>query len=287
MTADDVRAGPPTGHADLDTLADLHAGGLDEAEAARVRGHVDGCAQCSAALAALDSVQAQLRSLPAPAVPAAVAARLDATLADLRTARSTRSTPAAPPARDPEDELALARFRRGRRLSRAIGAVAAAVVVVAAGGAVAAIVRTATGTGSSADSAAGGAGSADSAGSAAAAPALPQSAAATPKDRHLDTTNGGEATPAYDRTTLRDALPTIAAQGTGVAAMADPARRTACAGSIPGPAGSLRGVQHIVYRGQPAYVFVYGDGGRLTGYVVTEACGSASGLPATVLDTVS
>jgi len=32
---------------------------------------------------------------------------------------------------------------------------------------------------------------------------------------------------------------------------------------------------------------VYADGDRLTGFVVTEACGSAPGRPATVLDTVS
>jgi hypothetical protein len=34
-------------------------------------------------------------------------------------------------------------------------------------------------------------------------------------------------------------------------------------------------------------VFVYADGDRLTGFVVTETCGSAPGRPATVLDTVS
>jgi hypothetical protein len=283
MTADDPRAGPPTGHADLDTLADLHAGALDQAEAARVRAHVDGCAQCSAALAALDSVQAQLRALPAPPVPAAVAARLDATLADLRTEQPARpAAPAAGTERDPEDELALARARRGRRLSRAIGAVAAAVVVVAAGGAVAAIVRTATTSTSSNDSAASGAGGAAS------APVAPQSAD-SPRATGLDSNGSEAAVPAYDRSSLRDALPRIAAQGTDVVAtaMADPARRTACAGSIPGAAGALSGLERIVYRGQPAYVFVYDDAGRLTGYVVTDGCGTAPGLPAAVLDTVS
>jgi hypothetical protein len=283
MTADDVRAGPPTGHADLDTLADLHAGGLDEAEAARVRGHVDGCTQCSATLAALDSVQAQLRSLPAPPVPAAVAGRLDATLAGLRTERSAPAArPARPaaPALDPEDELELARARRVHRLTRAIGAVAAAVVVIAAGGAVAAIVRTAT----SSDSATSGAGGAAS------APVAPKSEGERPGATDLHSAGRGQAAvPAYDRSSLRAALPTIAAQGTSrvPASMADPARRAACAGSIPTAAGSLRGVQRILYRNQPAYVFVYDDGGRLTGYVVTDACGTAPGLPATVVDRVS
>jgi anti-sigma factor RsiW len=283
MTADDLRAGPPAGHADLDTLADLHAGGLDEAEAARVRGHVDGCTQCSATLAALDSVQAQLRSLPAPPVPAAVAGRLDATLADLRTERSAPAArPARPaaPALDPEDELELARARRVHRLTRAISAVAAAVVVIAAGGAVAAIVRTATSSNDSATS-----------GGAASAPVAPQSERESPGATGLDSAagRGQAAVPAYDRSSLRAALPAIAAQGTSPvpATMADPARRAACAGSIPTAAGSLRGVQRILYRDQPAYVFVYDDGGRLTGYVVTEACGTAPGLPATVVDTVS
>ena len=277
MTADDARAGPPTGHPDLDTIADLQAGVLDEAEATQVRGHLDGCAQCSAALAALDSVQAQLRSLPAAPMPAAIVARLDATLADLRTERPVRRPAAA--VRDPEDQLALARARRAGRLSKAIGAVAAAVVVIAAGGAVAAIVRTATTT--SSDSATGGGGSADSAATA------PRSAAAPDK---ATAQGGGQlALPAYDRSSLRAALPTIAAQGTALATgpMSDPARRTACGGSIPGVAGSLRGVQAIRYGGRPAYVFVYDDGGRLAGYVVTDACGSAPGLPAAVLDTVS
>ena len=279
MTADDARAGPPTGHPDLDTIADLHAGALDEAEATQVRGHVDGCALCSAALAALDSVQARLRSLPAAPMPAAVASRLDAALADLRTERPARR-PAAP-VHDPEDELTLARTRRASRLAKAIGAVAAAVVVIAAGGAVAAIVRTATTT--SSDSGSGGAGSADSAATA------PRSAAQPAPDKATTQGDGQLALPAYDRSSLRAALPTIATQGTALArvAMSDPARRAACAGSIPGVAGSLRAVQAIRYDGRPAFVFVYDDGGRLTGYVVTDNCGSAPGLPAAVLDTVS
>jgi hypothetical protein len=281
MTADDVRAGPPTGHADLDTLADLHAGGLDEAGAARVREHVDGCPQCSAALTALDSVQAQLRSQPTPPVPAAVAARLDAALAELRADRSAPPAERPKPARPvhgPEDEMELARDRRGRRLARAIGGVAAAIVVLAAGGAVAAIVRTTTTSSSD---------SAGTAGAGASAPVAPQSTGETSGPHSLD--KGQEAVPAYDQASLRAALPTIAAGGTAVVrtAMADPARRTACANSISGAAGSLRGLEQIVYNGRPAYVLVYDDRGKLTGYVVTEACGSAAGLPAAVLDTVS
>jgi hypothetical protein len=283
MTADERRTGPPSGHADLDTLADLHAGVLAGTEAELVREHAAGCQQCAAALAALDAAQDQLRSLPAPAMPAAVAARLDDALADLR---GDRPEPAAPPARASEDELALARERRGRRLSRAIGATAAAVVVIAAGGAIASIVRSSSGTSDTASS---------GAGSAASAPLQPQESGGglppkTAGSGSVRTDSGGQAAlPAYDRGSLRAALPTIAGQGVRprTAALDDPARRAACAATIPGPTGSLRGVQRIVYQGRSAYVFVYADGARLTGFVVTEACGDAPGLPATVLDAVS
>jgi len=281
MTADERRTGPPTGHADLDTLADLHAGVLDGPAADRVREHLADCRQCAATLEALDAVQGQLRSLPTPAMPAAVAARLDAALADLRTERPVPAGGST--VADPEDELARARARRGRRLSQAIGAAAAAVVLLAAGGAIASIVR---GGGTSETASSG-------AGSAASAPAQPQdSDGLVPK-----TTNGGAtpdagnqaALPAYDRASLRAALPAIAAQGATprTAEHDDAASRAACAGSIPGATGSLRGVQRIRYEGRPAYVYVYADGDRLTGFVVTEACGSAPGQPATVLDTVS
>ena len=278
MTADERRTGPPTGHAALDTLADLHAGVLDGPAADRVREHLADCRQCAATLEALDAVQGQLRSLPTPAMPAAVAARLDAALADLRTERPVPAGGST--VADPEDELARARARRGRRLSQAIGAAAAAVVLLAAGGAIASIVR---GGGTSETASSG-------AGSAASAPAQPQDAAgaksangATP-----DATNQA-ALPAYDRASLRAALPAIAAQGATprTAEHDDAASRAACAGSIPGATGTLRGVQHIRYAGRPAYVFVYADGDRLTGFVVTEACGSAPGQPATVLDAVS
>ena len=287
MTADERRTGPPTGHADLDTLADLHAGVLEGPLAGRVREHVAGCRQCAATLDALDAVQGQLRSLPAPAMPAAVAARLDAALADLHadhpaSAASSAGPSAGASAREPEDELARARVRRGRRLSRVIGAAAAAVVVLAAGGAITSIVR-GGGTSGTTGTAAGGA---------ATAPLGPQEQG-VPKSvdgGSVGNDSGGQpALPAYDRASLRAALPTIAARGVTPrpAAIDDPARQSACADSIPGATGSLRGTERIVYQGRPAYVFVFADGGRLTGYVVTEACGSAPNQPARVLDTVS
>ena len=278
MTAGERRTGPPDGHADLDTLADLHAGVLDGPEADRVREHAADCQQCAATLEALDAVQGQLRSLPAPAMPAAVAARLDAALADLRTGRPVPAGGST--AADPEDELAQARARRGRRLSRAIGAAAAAVVLLAAGGAIASIVR---GGGTSETASSG-------AGSAASAPARPQdSDGLVPANGGTPDAGNLAALPAYDRASLRAALPAIAAQGATprTAEHDDAAPLAACAGSIPGATGPLRGVQRIRYEGRPAYVLVYADGDRLTGFVVTEACGSAPGRPATVLDTVS
>ena len=288
MTADERRTGPPTGHADLDTLADLQAGVLDGPQADRVRRHVAGCRQCAATLDALDAVQGQLRSLPTPAMPADVVARLDAALADLHaghpaSAVSSAGAPTGPSARDPEDELAQARARHGRRLSRAIGAAAAAVVLLAAGGAIASVVR---GSGTSGTS------SASSTGSAASAPLVPQGQGVpkTVDGGSVGNDSGGQAAlPAYDRAGLRAALPAIAARGVTPrpAAIDDPARQTACADSIPGATGSLRGTERIVYQGRPAYVFVFADGGRLTGYVVTEACGSVVNQPARVLDTVS
>jgi hypothetical protein len=170
-------------------------------------------------------------------------------------------------------------MRRGRRLSRALGAVAAAVVLIAAGGAVTAIVRAGTGGDSS-----------GAAGSAASAPMPAESGSLAPRTAHgttqQDSSGAQPEVPSYNRTTLRAVLPAIAADGLK-AVMADPARRTACAGSIPGTTGTLRGVQHIDYEGQRAYVFVFADGGRLTGYVVPETCGDAQGLPTTVIDTVS
>ena len=75
MTADERRTGPPTGHADLDTLADLQAGVLEGPRADRVREHVAGCRSARRSTHSMPC-RASLRSLPAPAMPAAVAARL-------------------------------------------------------------------------------------------------------------------------------------------------------------------------------------------------------------------
>jgi hypothetical protein len=290
MTADDRR--PEPSHPDLDTLADLHADALDEPAAAQVRAHVDDCAQCAASLSALERVRAELHALPAPALPAEVAARLDATIADLRAGRvPTVEAPADLAERRAArafDEVEQARLRRGRRRARALTGVAAAVVVIAAGASITAIVR-AGDSSTSTSSAAGG--SADSAAAPTGSPAV------APNQRNDGSAPEVQQTvPTYDRDGLSAALPELARQHplpaaggavpVGAGAMADPGRRTACAGAIRDAAGTLRAVAQITYRNQPAYVFIYDDDGSLTGYVVSDQCGTPAALPATVLDTV-
>jgi len=327
MTADDRRRPVPPlppQHPDLDTLADLYAGVLDESAADPVRRHLSGCAQCAGVLPALDAVREDLRALPTPPVPAAVASRLDATVAGLGRGAADSSTaagqhpdgradgaqqpgtrPADVPAADavsavgatggdrPDGEahpdrgaadLAAARERRRRRAVRGLGAVAAAVAVLAAGASVTALVRAAPG-------------SKDSGGST--ATAADDSAGRTPAAVPAEAGSQGSLTvPSYDRTTLRRDLPTILQRSgmsvsstqddTGPAgAMADPGRRTACAGTIRGSSGELTGVLRIRYDNRPAYLFVFADGPRRTAYVVADDCGTTPALPAAVLDTVS
>lgn len=66
---------------DLDTLADLHAGLLDDTTASALRSHVASCSGCTATMAALDATVASLGSMPEVTIPADVAARIDAALA--------------------------------------------------------------------------------------------------------------------------------------------------------------------------------------------------------------
>lgn len=326
MTADQRHPlPPPPQHPDLDTLADHDAGALDGSTAERVAAHVAGCPRCTASLAALAAVRGDLRALPSPPMPAAVTARLDSVLADLRRGEpgdpagrpALASVPAPPPSSRPQDrtdgardgrtdrprdgrtdrpagvgpqrprddgaaDLAMAREQRRRRRSRRLSAVAAAFVLLAAGASVGALVR--TGTGGS-----------DNGGTAASAPLDTEQGAVD---------SGGSVAPApvgipsYSKDTLRASLPDIEQESavgiitgrgdTGPAgAMADTARRTACAGTIRGSSGDLRAVRRISYDGRPAYVFVFAEAGRLTAYVVSDECGASAALPAAVLDTVS
>lgn len=131
----------------VDLLADLHAGVLDEHEAAELWPRVNDDPEALAVIEALEATTADLASLalePAP-MPAEYAARLDAALAAEASTRQAASfpgpapIPAAAPAtpaagRAPVVDLAAARRKRNRRLGWGAGALtaaAAAIVVVA------------------------------------------------------------------------------------------------------------------------------------------------------------
>lgn len=116
-------AGPPWS---VDLLADLHAGVLDEHEAAELWPRVQADPEARAIIEALESTTADLASLaaaPAPPMPAGVAARIDAALA--QEARG-----AAPVA--PVVDLATARRKRNQRIGWITGVVAVAAAAVAA-----------------------------------------------------------------------------------------------------------------------------------------------------------
>lgn len=72
---------PPDRSLPLELLADLHAGALDEQQAAELRARVAADPAARATLAALDATVAELNALPSPRMPDHVAARIDATLA--------------------------------------------------------------------------------------------------------------------------------------------------------------------------------------------------------------
>lgn len=79
-------------HPDVERLADLDAGLLDNSQVAE---HVASCAQCRQALTAFDAVRADLTRLsepPADAMPADVAQRIDAALAEARNSGAAGGT---------------------------------------------------------------------------------------------------------------------------------------------------------------------------------------------------
>ncbi|MGW5743204.1 hypothetical protein [Amycolatopsis sp. NPDC003861] len=127
--------GPPWS---VDVLADLHAGVLDDTQAAELWPLVNADPEARAILDALDATQADLASLadaPAPAMPAEFAARLDAALA----AEAAAAFPAAQAAPQqagsgnaPVVDLAAARRRRNKRLGWAAGVLTAAAAAIVA-----------------------------------------------------------------------------------------------------------------------------------------------------------
>ncbi|MEV4600299.1 hypothetical protein AB0K15_23215 [Amycolatopsis sp. NPDC049253] len=135
--------GPPWS---VDVLADLHAGVLDEHEAARLWPRVQADPEARAIIEALEATTADLAALadePAPPMPAEFAARIDQALAAEAASRQAASFPAAgsaPVPASPEPgvapvvDLAAARRRRNKRLGWGAGiltAAAAAIVAIA------------------------------------------------------------------------------------------------------------------------------------------------------------
>ncbi|WP_441251238.1 anti-sigma factor family protein [Kitasatospora sp. McL0602] len=130
---------PDTQHPDIEVLADLTEDLLPPDEAAAVRTHLDGCADCADTVAALVEVQELLGNAPAPPLPAEIATRIDAALAAETEARvaAPRPTPTTAPKPGPKpvpkpaiappgartDSSGPGRPRRRRRALLGLGAV--------------------------------------------------------------------------------------------------------------------------------------------------------------------
>lgn len=124
-------SGPPWS---VDVLADLHAGVLDEAEAARLWPRVEADPEAMAVIAALDATRSDLAELgraQATPIPTHVAARIDAALAAERS-RGAAGPSQVPHAADRPIDLAAARRRRNRRLGWGAGLLTAAAAVAGA-----------------------------------------------------------------------------------------------------------------------------------------------------------
>ncbi|MEV7092922.1 hypothetical protein AB0M80_08730 [Amycolatopsis sp. NPDC051045] len=129
--------GPPWS---VDVLADLHAGVLEDTQAAELWPLVNADPEARAILDALDATRADLASFadaPAPPMPAEFAARLDAALAAEAAATFPRQRTATAPEQAGSGDaqvvdLAAARRRRNKRLGWAAGVLTAAAVAIVA-----------------------------------------------------------------------------------------------------------------------------------------------------------
>ncbi|WP_020663701.1 hypothetical protein [Amycolatopsis benzoatilytica] len=130
--------GPPWS---VDLLADLHAGVLDEHEAAQLWPRVNADPEARAIIEALEATTADLSALaaePAPPMPAEYAARIDAALAAESAARQEATFPAgtAPePAQQPLApvvDLSAARRKRNRQIGWGAGVLTAAAAAAVA-----------------------------------------------------------------------------------------------------------------------------------------------------------
>ncbi|HEY1916854.1 MAG TPA: hypothetical protein VGH27_14890 [Streptosporangiaceae bacterium] len=83
-----------TGHLDADTLAEYREGLLGRRRSARIRAHLAGCSQCSAADRDLAEVSTLLAAAPAPRMPDDLASRLQGVLATEAATRAAAPAPA-------------------------------------------------------------------------------------------------------------------------------------------------------------------------------------------------
>ncbi|WP_181775544.1 hypothetical protein [Amycolatopsis pittospori] len=128
--------GPPWS---VDVLADLHAGVLDEREAAELWPLVNADPEALAIIEALEATTADLAELanePVAPMPAEFAARIDAALAaEMQTRQASPGFPGAPQGQAqvaPVVDLAAARRRRNKRIGWGAGIATVAAAAIAA-----------------------------------------------------------------------------------------------------------------------------------------------------------
>lgn len=126
--------GPPWS---VDVLADLHAGVLDEREAAELWPLVNADPEALAIIEALEATTADLAGLanePVAPMPAEFAARIDAALAaEMRTSPAFQGAPEGQQAQvAPVVDLAAARQRRNKRIGWGAGIATVAAAAIAA-----------------------------------------------------------------------------------------------------------------------------------------------------------
>ncbi len=125
-----------TRHASAEDLAGLDLDALKPRKAAKIRGHVGGCVQCTQLSSQVSAVPAMLASQPYPAMPASVSTRLDTALAS-ESAQRLASAPATEAGRrDLPDRSHAPKPRRGWQLpgmsvagTRLVAAAGALVIV--------------------------------------------------------------------------------------------------------------------------------------------------------------
>ncbi len=128
--------GPPWS---VDVLADLHAGVLDEREAAELWPRVNADPDARAIIEALEATTADLSALadaPVEPMPAEYAARIDAALAaEMRSRQAPPAFQGAPETSEqvaPVVDIAAARRRRNKRVGWGTGIVTVAAAAIAA-----------------------------------------------------------------------------------------------------------------------------------------------------------